>query len=183
MGLFDKLLKEGEKLIKEGEKLVKEVATEENKDKARELFGKVKETFSDEIDVIKEAAKEFKEKQKEEEEKKASVSYEFIEDGKTCRERILECLAAEFPQYHVEEGVSPREMGGTGRFMDYSLVIVDENDIVRLIIMLIGKTTCYHREYRWSREFAEERNIPFINFINHYPNRPEYISERLHKYL
>jgi hypothetical protein len=52
-----------------------------------------------------------------------------------------------------------------------------------IIIMLIGKTTCYHREYRWSREFAEERNIPFINFINHYPNRPEYISERLHKYL
>ena len=38
MGLFDKLLKEGEKLIKEGEKLVKEVATEENKEKAKELF-------------------------------------------------------------------------------------------------------------------------------------------------
>ena len=182
MGLFDKLLKEGEKLVKEGEKLVKEVATEENKEKAKELFGKVKDTFSEEIQVLKDAANNYKEKVKEEE-AKAEVSYEEPEDGKTCRERILECLAAEFPEYHVEEEVSPREIGGVGKFMDYSIVVVDGDDVIRLVIMLIGKTTCYHREYRWSREFAEEKGIPFINFIVHYPNRPEYISERLHKYL
>ena len=67
--------------------------------------------------------------------------------------------------------------------MDYSMLILDEDNKIQLIIMLIGKTTTAHREYRWSREFAEEKGVKFINFINHYPNRPEYISARLHKYL
>ncbi len=73
-------------------------------------------------------------------------------------------------------------LGGKGKFMDYSIVVSNEEDIA-LIIMMIGKTTTSHREYRWSRQFAEERGIPLINFIEHYPNRPEYIIERLHKYL
>ena len=53
----------------------------------------------------------------------------------------------------------------------------------KLLIMLIGKTTTSHREYRWSREVAEAKGIPFINFIRHYPNRVDYIRQRLHKYL
>ena len=66
--------------------------------------------------------------------------------------------------------------------MDYSIGVYSGED-PKLFIMLIGKTTTSHREYRWSREEAEKRGYPFINFIVHYPNTPAYISERLHKYL
>ena len=52
-----------------------------------------------------------------------------------------------------------------------------------LIIMLIGKTTTQHREYRWSKEFALSHGMTFLNFVQHYPNRLDYISDRLHKYL
>ena len=34
-----------------------------------------------------------------------------------------------------------------------------------------------------SREEAEKRGYTFLNFIEHYPNMPEYIKDRLHKYL
>ena len=176
MGLFDKLLKEGLDAVKE-------TLSEENKEKAKDVFNSLKEQFSDEFAEVKKAYEEYKAEQRNKEESIPQDSYEDPEDGKTCRERILECLEKEFPQYHVAENVSPTELGGEGRFMDYSMLILDEGNKICLIIMLIGKTTTAHREYRWSREFAEEKGVKFINFINHYPNRPEYISERLHKYL
>ena len=78
--------------------------------------------------------------------------------------------------------MSPRELGGTGKFMDYSVLVSKEGKPV-LAMMIIGKTTTSHREYRWSREFAESKGITFINFIDHYPNQTEYIKLRLHKYL
>ena len=176
MGLFDKLLKEGLDAVKE-------TLSDENKEKAKDVFNALKEQFSDEFAEVKKAYEEYKTEQRNKEESIPQDSYEDPEDGKTCRERILECLEKEFPQYHVAENVSPNELGGQGRFMDYSMLILDEDNRICLIIMLIGKTTTAHREYRWSREFAEEKGVKLINFINHYPNRPEYISERLHKYL
>ena len=181
MGLFDKLIKEGINAVNAGKDAGNEVATEENKEKARELFGKIKETVADEVETLKKAAEDYREKQQKEE-TVTSDSYEPVNDGKTARQRILDILEEEFPQYHVTTDGSPVTLGGKGRFMDYSIVISNEEQIA-LIIMMIGKTTTAHREYRWSREFAEERGIKVINFINHYPNRPEYIIERLHRYL
>lgn len=173
MGLFDKILKEGADILKE-------VATEENKEKAASLLNSLKETFEEHADDLKSMIGDLAE------EAKVTTGdptlYEEVEDGKSCRQRILEILASEFPDYAVKENVSPRELGGTGSFMDYSLVIC-KDDTVKLIIMLIGKTTTAHREYRFSREFAETKGYPFINFVEHYPNNPEYITQRLHKYL
>ena len=177
MGLFDKLLKEGADALKEA-------MSEENKEKANELFGALKSTLEEHADDLKSIVGEMKaeaEKAKEEEAAKEKL-YEPVEDGKTCRERILETLAAEFPQYTVKENVSPTTIGGTGKFMDYSIVVYD-GDTPKLIMMLIGKTTTAHREYRWSRQEAEKNGYTFINFVEHYPNTPEYISTRLHKYL
>ncbi len=171
MGLFDKLLKEGQKMIEEA-------VTEENKEKAAAFLNNLK-------DNLEEKAGEFKQylEEKNEQAKQEETYYTPDEDDtRTCREKILAVLKEEFPAFTVKENVSPRELGGTGRFMDYSIVVCDGAD-VKLVMMLIGKTTTSHREYRWSREFAEEKGYPFINFIKHYPNRIEYISQRLHKYL
>ena len=108
--------------------------------------------------------------------------YEQDYSGLTCREKIIRVIADEFPRYDIKENVSPLTIGGTGRFMNYSIGVYD-GDIPKLFIMIIGKTTTSHREYRWSREEAEKNGITFLNFIEHYPNRVEYIKERLHKYL
>ena len=191
MGLLDKLLKEGADAIKD-------IASEENKKKAADLFGSLKESLEEHKDDLKKAAEELKN----EFEKETGVSvsdavqsvknetsssydesmYEDYEDGKTARQRILEILADKFPRYDVKENVSPATIGGTGRFMNYSIAVYDGN-VPKLFIMLIGKTTTAHREYRWSRQEAEKRGYSFINFVEHFPNRPEYIEERLRKYL
>ncbi len=193
---------EGAEQLKE---VAKEVTSEENKEKASAFLNSLKETVTEGAEQLKEAAKEATSEENREktavffnslkesfenhaeELKKAEPVYddsiyEDYEDGKTCRERILEILAAEFPEYTVRENVSPQEFGGTGRFMDYSIVVYREGT-PKLVMMLIGKTTTSHREYRWSREEAEKNGYPFINFVKHYPNRPEYISNRLHQYL
>ena len=173
MGLFDKILKEGADILKE-------VATEENKEKAASLLNSLKESLEEHAGEIKNVIGELAD------EAKVSTGdpslYEEVEDGKTCRQRILEALASEFPDYTVKENVSPRDLGGTGAFMDYSILVCKDEE-VKLVIMLIGKTTTAHREYRFSKQFAQTKGYPFINFIEHYPNQPDYIVQRLHKYL
>ena len=177
MGLLDKFLKEGAEVLKD-------VTSEENKQKAAEILGSIKESLSEHSEEFKQAMEEYKQEKKQE---SASVEYtdsmfEEVEDGSTAKERILKVLAEEFPAYTVKENVSPTEFGGTGKFMNYSIVVYD-GAAPKLAMMLIGKTTTTHREYRWSRQEAEKNGITFINFIEHYPNTPEYISQRLHNYL
>ncbi len=177
MGLLDQLLKEGAEVLKD-------IASDENKQKAAEIFGSIKESLSEHSAEFKEAMEQFKQERSQ---GSADIKYEDsmfeeVEDGMTCRERILKTLADEFPSYTVKENVSPTEFGGTGKFMNYSIVVCDA-DKPKLIMMLIGKTTTSHREYRFSREFAQQKGYTFINFVEHYPNTPEYISKRLHHYL
>ncbi len=103
-------------------------------------------------------------------------------DAPTCRQRILDVISSQFPSYSVAEDVSPTTVGGTGRFMNYSIGVYSGGQ-PKLFIMIIGKTTTSHREYRWSKEAAEKAGVTMINFIAHYPNKTRYISERLSKYL
>lgn len=180
MGLFDKLMKEGMKVIND-------VTSEENKEKASAIFGNLKEGLDDVIQQAKEngggAGTSFDaDRTAPVQDAMADAYKEDAADGRTCREKILQVLSDEFGQYSVREQVSPTEIGGTGRFMDYSIVVYD-GDTPKLIMMLIGKTTTAHREYRWSREAAENRGYTFLNFVEHYPNTIEYITDRLHKYL
>jgi hypothetical protein len=106
----------------------------------------------------------------------------YNEDGRPAAEKIREVLEREFPEYQVRDNVSPETIGGTGRFMRYSFGVYKDN-APKLFIMLIGKTTCRLREYRWSKEQAEKAGVTLINFIVHEPNSVPYITQRLHKYL
>ena len=157
----------------------KEVASEENKEKVSNFFSQAKEklqsgSFAD-----------LKKKLDEEADERAKIDRLFEEDEedpRNCRDKIRDVLINEFPNNKFMEDVCPRDLGGQGRFMNYSFLICQE-DVAKVAIMIIGKTTTSHREYRWSKEFAQAHNIIFLNFVEHYPNRVEYISERLHKYL
>ena len=184
MGLLDKL-------IKEGAEALKDVASEENKKKAQDLFGSLKDSLEEHAEGLKKAVDELKDElgvpENTASESSASSAYipedyDYYADPKSCREKILEVIADEFPRYEVRENVSPTEIGGTGKFMNYSIVVYD-GSLPKLFIMIIGKTTTAHREYRWSRQEAEKRGYTFLNFVEHYPNTAEYIKDRLHKYL
>ncbi|MBR0137645.1 MAG: hypothetical protein IJM15_04480 [Erysipelotrichaceae bacterium] len=182
MGLFDKLLKEGANILNE-------VTSEENKEKVGSFLNKLEKDLTEGAEKLKEQFGDFdlgelvSEKKKEDEKTYGGVNYfEVEDDGRPVEEKLEECLSKNFPEYDVDKDVSPRELGGIGNFMNYSYVISKDGEI-KLIIMLIGKTTSQHREYRWSKEFAEVHKYQFINFIRHFPNAPEYIEARLHKYL
>ena len=182
MGLFDKLLKEGANILNE-------VTSDENKEKVGSFLNKLEEGLTEGAEKLKEQFGDLNlgelvsEAKKEDQKAYGGVNYfEVEDDGRPVEEKLEECLRVHFPEYDVDKDVSPRELGGTGRFMNYSYVISKSGEI-KLIIMLIGKTTSQHREYRWSREFAQAHNYQFINFITHFPNAPEYIEARLHKYL
>ncbi len=112
-----------------------------------------------------------------------SVSDEyFAEDEIEASVKIRSVLAESFPQYEVRENVSPATIGGEGRFMNYSFGVYSAG-VPKLFIMLVGKTTCSTRNYRWSKEQAQKSGVTMINFVEHYPNNVNYIRERLQKYL
>lgn len=104
------------------------------------------------------------------------------EDGLEAAFKIRKVLAEAFPQYEVRENVSPTTIGGTGKFMNYSFGVYAGGS-PKLFIMLVGKSTCRTRLYRFSKEAAAANGITMINFIEHYPNNPAYILLRLKKYL
>ncbi len=194
------------KLKKGIDDVAAEVTSDENKEKAEALFGSLKEKVSGAAESIREAADQsgiFGENNNNTYDcdavdsrssmytagatsasLAADLGYDEAEacTPAICRERILSVLAQDFPQYTVRENVSPTTIGGTGRFMNYSIGVYD-GDAPKLFMMIIGKTTTSHREYRWSREEAQKAGVAFINFIGHYPNRVEYIRQRLAKYL
>ncbi len=169
---------------------------------------KVTDAVSEAIpDDVKQQIKEAAEKDKAEQEQKAAavetaqaktdVSYatasyegfdradydvELPEDEMDCAGKIKEVLAADFADYEVFEDVSPTMIGGTGKFMNYSIGVYKDG-APKLFIMIIGQKTNRLRLYRWSKEQAEKAGVPMINFVGHYPNRYWYIKERLAQYL
>jgi len=106
--------------------------------------------------------------------------YEY--DGRDAAEKIREVLANEFPGLEVKEMVSPLSLGGEGKFRNFDFAVYAAGQ-PKLFIMMIDKTTCASREYRWSKEQAEKAGVTLINFRRNEPNSVPYITQRLHKYL
>lgn len=106
----------------------------------------------------------------------------YIDDGIDAAVKIRKVLAESFPQYEIKENVSPATIGGSGNFMNYSFGVYSAGT-PKLFIMLVGKTTCSTRNYRWSKEQAAKSGVTMINFVKHYPNNVGYIKDRLQQYL
>lgn len=112
----------------------------------------------------------------------AAAQVKTAADGVEASVKIRKVLSESFPSYEVRENVSPTTIGGTGKFMNYSFGVYS-GGAPKLFIMLVGKTTCSSRLYRWSKEQAQKSGVTMINFVQHYPNEVEYIRQRLAKYL
>ena len=203
MGLLDELLKnvDTEKLnesLNEIKDQFKKIDTTELKDAVDKLAGAFpeelvqglkNETKKEEVKVDPKAVEEAKNNT---DISYATVDYTGIdkadyyewlpEDDMPAKGKIMEVLAADFPEYEVREDVSPTLIGGTGKFLDYTLGVFKDNE-PKLFIMVLDGRNDRRRTYRWSKEQAEKAGITMINFIEKSPNRYWYISERLHKYL
>ena len=112
----------------------------------------------------------------------AAAQAKYAADGLDAAVKIRKVLAESFSSYEVKENVSPSTIGGNGKFMNYTFGVFS-GGTPQLFIMLVGKTTCSSRLYRWSKEQAERSGIKMINFVQHYPNNVDYIKDRLQKYL
>ena len=203
MGLLDELLKnvDTEKLnesLNEIKDQFKKIDTTELKDAVDKLTGALpeelvqglkNETKKEEVKVDPKAVEEAKSNT---DISYATVDYTGIdkadyyewlpEDDMPAKGKIMEVLAADFPEYEVREDVSPTLIGGTGKFLDYTLGVFKDNE-PKLFIMVLDGRNDRRRTYRWSKEQAQKAGITMINFIEKSPNRYWYISERLHKYL
>ena len=105
-----------------------------------------------------------------------------IQDERSCREKLLSVIGSDHPSYTVKEQMPATDIGGDPGAMPYSIAVMKGGEPV-LLIMIIGKSTCSTRRYKWARECAEAKGIAFINFIEHYPNETDYIKNRLAKYI
>lgn len=112
----------------------------------------------------------------------APVQGAYPVSAEEASDKIRRILASEFSSYEVRENVSPTTLGGTGNFMNYSFGVYSGGQ-PKLFIMLVGKTTCSSRAYRWSKEQAQRSGVTMINFVAHYPNEESYVINRLHQYL
>ena len=173
------------KFLEEAGKALQDVATEENKEKAKQALS----SFGEKLNSIAGDVKNKLEEMEKDSKPKENITYETDYEAERpeltyeeARDRILKVISIEFPNYEVFCDVSPTKYGGTGRFMNYSIVVC-ENGNPKLFIMLIGKTTTAHREYRFSKEFAQKLGVTMINFVVHFPNEIPYINQRLHNYL
>ena len=113
----------------------------------------------------------------------ASQNVPEMEDEEVDVRKEIEDIVAEcFPQYELRRNVSPITIGGQGKFLDYSYGLYRDG-APRLFIMIVDKKTCSHRIYRWSKEEAARRGITMINFVEHFPNKYDYVKNRLAQYL
>ncbi|MBQ8526902.1 MAG: hypothetical protein IJ429_00385 [Lachnospiraceae bacterium] len=101
---------------------------------------------------------------------------------KEVDDKLREILADEFSQYEVKEQVSPTTIGGEGKFLPYDFAVY-ENGQPKLFIMVVYNNTCASREYRWSKEQAEQAGVTMINFVYAFENKKDYMVDRLHQYL
>lgn len=156
MGILDDLLKKGAKNI------------------ADELAKKVTETLSDTLGVDVPDLKDLAEDNRPEQ-----TDQDF---AVPVRVKLRNILGNQFPGYRFAEDVNPSQLGGPSEGMPYSFVVSDAAT-VKLLIMIIGRNTCTHKDYKYSKAYAEYKGIEFINFIEHFENAVPYITERLHNYL
>ncbi|MBQ1503084.1 MAG: hypothetical protein IIZ35_03695 [Clostridia bacterium] len=106
----------------------------------------------------------------------------YFDDGRPVAAKLREVLASDFAAFTVRENVSPTEIGGTGKFLNYTYGVY-AGGAPRLFIVVGGKSEFGRRTYRWSKQQAAAAGVPLINFWVAEPNSVPYITQRLHKYL
>lgn len=91
-------------------------------------------------------------------------------------------IARDHPEYEIRYGFSVNELGCKGIFMDVPLAVYDHDEL-KLLIMIIGKTTPSHREYIRTIEETDRLGLNVLIFRRYLENTDRYIADRLQKFL
>lgn len=87
---------------------------------------------------------------------------------------FAQLLAREFPQYQIagSDAIAP----GLAKPLDF--VLLQEGRPVAAIT-LTERGRYRNQAFRTTKAVCQERGVPFINFFDHMPNRPNYIINRI----
>ncbi|MDR0435717.1 MAG: hypothetical protein LBH11_02975 [Propionibacteriaceae bacterium] len=87
-------------------------------------------------------------------------------------------ITSRLPQYQVSPGVTPEQLGGTGKPYTFGLY---SDGTLKGVIQLVDHNRDRNRPYCSSREAAQAAGIPFINFYTHMPNEPDFVVGRIQR--
>jgi len=89
---------------------------------------------------------------------------------------FAEVLATEFPQYTVQNNVSPARFGGVGQNLDF--VLFEGETPVGAVVLVEhnGETSA---GYKAAKETCLNAGVPFINFFLHMPNERGFVIGRI----
>jgi len=102
------------------------------------------------------------------------------EEGGHTVAYFREVISGAFPQYQLLEGVSPAQLGGTGRPYDFALV---SGGAIVAVIPLAEHNRTNNMAWKNARAAAESAGVPFINFHLHMPNKRDFVVGRINRLL
>lgn len=88
-------------------------------------------------------------------------------------------IAEEFSEYELRRNVPASEMTSNSQARDYSFGLYLDGSPKAFIMIMKDKNDYRKKDVVLAKQAAESNGIPYMNFMMHLPNEPEYISNRL----
>lgn len=95
------------------------------------------------------------------------------------RDKLESIIASEFSEYELRKDIPASEMTSNSGARDYSYGLYLNGSPKAFIMIMKDRNDYKKRDVVLARQAAESNGIPYMNFIPHLPNEPEYISNRL----
>ena len=95
------------------------------------------------------------------------------------RLRLETIIAEEFSEYELRKEIPAAEMTSYDGAKDYSYGLYLNGTPKAFIMIMENKNHYMKKEVVLAKQAAEQSGIPYMNFMPHLPNTPEYISNRL----
>ena len=98
---------------------------------------------------------------------------------KVLRQRLEEVFATEYIDCEVRRDIPVSELYPEPNAVNYSYGLYRNGTPIALFNVITERNQYRKKSYRLSKQIAEERGIPHMNFFIQLPNEVSYISERL----
>lgn len=95
------------------------------------------------------------------------------------RDRFEEIIAEEWPGYELVQNVSAYDFGAEDGARDYSYGLYYNGEPKAMIMIIRGSNEYRKSEVVKAMNACERQGIVYLNFMVYFPNRRDYISNRL----
>lgn len=112
--------------------------------------------------------------------KSSSDSRKRQESGeRELRKRLEQIFAEEWADYEVRKNVPASELNAQSGARAYSYGLYWCGQPKAMIMVLTGRNEYRKQDVCMAYNACKMNGIPYMNFMSHLPNMPEYISQRL----